>query len=76
MNEQEEAGFWCRVVEGTNAEGQANTIAVKKLEQLSKLSKKELPHYAAGGCAQGSNARRLLPFRPAAFATACSTGRR
>ena len=74
VNEQEEAGSRCRMVEGIEAEVEANNFGVKKVEQLPKLSFKVLPHCAAGGCAAGSIARRLYPFRPAAFASACSTG--
>ena len=61
-------------VKGIEAEVEAIIFGVKKVSKLSKLSCKELSHYAAGGCAAGSSARRLYPLRLGAFASACSTG--
>ena len=72
--EQEKVGCWCRTVEGIEAEGEAITFGVQLLSKLSELFFLVLPHRAAGGCAAGSIARRLYLFRPAAFASACSTG--
>ena len=73
MNEQEEASFWCRVVEGSEAEVEANNFGVQMLLQLLKLSYKMLSHYAYGGCTSGPPARRLHLLLPALFANACST---
>ena len=74
---QEEAGCLCTLVEGIEAEVEgleAFIFGVQKVSKLSKLSFKELSHYAAGGCTSGSSARRLHPLRLGAFASACSTG--
>ena len=70
---QEEAGCLCTSVEGFEAEVEAFIFGVKKVSMLFMLSCKELSPYAAGGCAAGSCARRLYPFRLGAFASACST---
>ena len=71
--EQEEAGCWCKVVEGIKAEAEAIIFGVQLLSLLSKLSFWVLPHRVAGGCATGSSARRVHPFRPGAFRHAWST---
>ena len=70
---QEEAGCWCTTVEGIKAEGEAIFCGIKMVVQLSKVSLKVLPHYAAGGCTSGSIARLLHPFRLGVFASGCST---
>ena len=67
-NEQEEAGSRCLVIEGIEAEVVAIIFIVQLLSELSKLSFWGSQHRAAGGCAAGSSARRLLPFRLGAFA--------
>ena len=36
--EQEEAGCWCKVVEGIKAEAEANNFGVQLLSELSELS--------------------------------------
>ena len=66
--EQEEGGCWCKVVEGIKAEAEAIIFGVQLLSELSKLSFWGSHLRAAGGCAAGSSARRLLPFRLGAFA--------
>ena len=71
--EQEEGGCWCKVVEGIKAEAEAIIFGVQLLSLLSKLSFWVLPHRVAGGCATGSSARRVHPFRPGAFRHAWST---
>ena len=42
MNEQEEAGFWCRVVEGIDAEVEAASFAEKEVLELLQASFKVL----------------------------------
>ena len=57
MNEQEEAGFWCRVVEGIDAEVEAASFAEKEVLELLQASFKVLSAPRAGACAQGSGRR-------------------
>ena len=66
--EQEKVGCWCTAVEGIEAEAVDIIFIVQLLSELSKLSFWGSQHRAAGGCAAGSSARRLLPFRLGAFA--------
>ena len=73
MNEQEEAGFWCRVVEGIDAEVEAASFAEKEVLELLQASFWALLAPLDGACAQGSGRRRLHPLAPAPFAHGCCT---
>ena len=58
VNAQEEAGCWCRVVEGIDAEVEAASFAEKEVLELLQASFKVLSAPRAGACAP-----RLGPCR-------------
>ena len=73
VNEQEEAGSRCRMVEGIEAEIEAAGFTENKALELLEAAFWLLLAPRAGARPAGSIARRLHPFRPAASASACST---
>ena len=73
MNEQEEAGSQCTMVEGIDAEVEAAGFAKIKVLKLLQASFGALLAPLDGACAQGSGRRRLHPLAPAPFAHGCCT---
>ena len=71
MNEQEEAGSRCTMVEGIEAEVEAAGLAKNKVLKLLKGSFSVLAALRDGACAPGSGRRRLYHVAPAPFAHGC-----
>ena len=57
LHEQEEAGCWCRVVEGIEAEIEAAGFTENKALKLLEAAFSVLAAPRAGACAQGSGRR-------------------
>ena len=75
LYEQEEAGSWCRVVEGNEAEFEATGFNEKEVLELLEGSFWVKPAPNLSQCMRpGPARRRLHPFAPAASASGCSTG--
>ena len=73
MNEQEEAGSRCTMVEGIDAEVEAAGFAKIKVLKLLQASFSVLLAPLDGACTPGSGRRRLHPFAPAPSGSGCST---